>query len=87
MLINTSQIIPQTGQALVILIPGLREVVGLRRLATARIATFLSNRLLKLRVTGTIQNPSVAIDPTISVPETAVGFFGQVLKLPLELLR
>ena len=34
MLVNTSQIIPQTGQALVILIPGLREVVGLSRLAT-----------------------------------------------------
>ena len=87
MLVNTNQIIPQTGQALVVLIPGLREVVGLRRLATARIATFLGNRLLKLRVTGTVRNPSVAIDPTISVPETAVGFFGEVLKLPLELLR
>ncbi|MEJ7639207.1 MAG: hypothetical protein WKF75_14850, partial [Singulisphaera sp.] len=86
MLVNTSQIIPQTGQALVVLIPGLREVAGLRRLATARVATFLGNRLLKLRVTGTVRNPTIAIDPTISVPETAVGSSG-VLKLPLELLK
>ena len=87
MLVNTNQLIPQTGQALVAVIPGLREVVGLRRMAMARVANFLGSRLLKLHVTGTVRNPSVAIDSTISVPETAVGFFGGVLKLPLDLLK
>lgn len=87
MLVNTNQLIPQTGQALVAVIPGLRQVVGLRQQATARVANFLGSRLLKLRVTGTVRNPNIAIDSTISVPETAVGFFGGVLKLPLELLK
>jgi len=87
MLVNTAQIIPQTGQALVALIPGLRQVAGLRQQAAAKFAGFLGSRLLKFRVTGTVRNPSVAIDATISVPETAVGFFGGVLKLPLELLK
>ena len=87
MLVNTNQLIPQTGQALVAIIPGLREVAGIRQQATARVAGYLGSRLLKLRVTGTVRNPAVAIDATISVPETAVGFFGGVLKLPLEILK
>ena len=79
-LINTNQIIPETGQALVTRIPGLRRrlAAGARQ-AMLQVANFLSNRLLKLRVTGTIRNPSVAIDPTILVTDTAVAFFAGVL--------
>ncbi|HMB06250.1 MAG TPA: AsmA-like C-terminal region-containing protein, partial [Isosphaeraceae bacterium] len=86
-LINTNQIIPQTGQALVGVIPGLREVLGRSEQATLRVANYLSNRLLKLRVTGTIRNPSVSIDPTIVVTDTALAFFAGVLKLPLGLVK
>ncbi len=86
-LINTNQIIPQTGQALVMAIPGLRTVIGRSEQATLQVANFLSNRLLKVRVTGTLKNPSVSADPTILVADTAVMFFGAVLKLPLGLLK
>ncbi len=86
-LINTNQIIPQTGQALISLIPGLREVLGRSQEAVLRVANFLSNRLLKLRVTGTLKSPSVALDPSIAVADTAVGFFAGVLKLPLGLMK
>lgn len=86
-LVNTNQIIPQTGQALANLIPGLNGVVGRDREATLRVANFLSNRLLKLRVTGTLRNPSVAADPGIVVAGAAVGFFTGVLKLPLGLVK
>jgi translocation and assembly module TamB len=86
-LINTNQIIPQTGQALVSLIPGLREVIGRSDQAISRVSNYLSNRLLKLRVTGTLQNPSVAIDSSIVVAQSAVSFFAGVLKLPLGFLR
>ena len=87
MLINTNQIIPQTGQALVGLIPGLRNALGRNQEASLQVTNFLSNRLLKLRVTGTVWNPSVALDPGISVANTAVSFFSGVLKLPLGLIK
>ena len=83
MLVNTNQIIPQTGAALVGMIPGLREVVGRGGEAMARVATFLSNRLLKFRVTGTLKSPTVNLDPSVGVGDGAVGFFSGVLKLPV----
>ena len=86
-LINTNQIIPQTGQALVGAVPGLRDAMGRSREATLQVANFLSNRLLKVRITGTVKNPSVALDPAVAVGETAVGFFAGVLKLPLGLVK
>jgi translocation and assembly module TamB len=86
-LINTNQIIPQTGQALVRLVPGLSDVVGRNEQASLRFANFLSTRLLKLRVTGTVRNPSVIADPGVVVADTAVGFFAGVLKLPLGLVK
>ncbi len=86
-LINTNQTIPETGHALVTRIPGLGPVLGRSEKAMLQVASFLSNRLLKLRVTGTIRNPSVSADPTILVTDTAVAFFSGVLKLPLGFLK
>jgi translocation and assembly module TamB len=86
-LVNTSQIIPETGQTLVAIIPGLGEVLGRREQAFSRVSNYLSTRLLKLRVTGTVRNPQVNVDPAIAVTEAAVGFFGGIMKLPLNLVR
>src|SRR5207248_1694415 len=86
-LINTSQLIPQTGQALVAVIPGLGQAMNRRDEAVRQVSNFLSNRLLKFRITGTLRSPSVQIDPTVVVSTAAVGFFSGVLKLPLGLLR
>ncbi|WP_406697260.1 AsmA-like C-terminal region-containing protein [Singulisphaera sp. Ch08] len=86
-LVNTNKIIPETGLLLVSRIPGLSDVLGRSEQAIARIGTYLSNRLLKLRVTGTIEHPSVTIDASILVAETAATFFAGVLKLPLGFLR
>ena len=81
-LVNTSQIIPQTGKALAALIPGLGSLSGRGRNVTTQFAGFLSNRLLKLRVTGTLLNPSVSNDPSVGVGDSAVSFFGEVFDLP-----
>ena len=51
--------------------PGRRVWVTTSR----RVAGFLSNRLLKFHVTGTIRNPSVALDPGVQVNDSAVSFF------------
>jgi translocation and assembly module TamB len=86
-LVNTRDLIPQTGQALVGVIPGLGDAVGRRDEAVRQVGNFLSDRLLKFRVTGTLGSPSVNIDPAVAVSTAAVGFFSGVLKLPLNLLR
>lgn len=86
-LVNTNRIIPETGLALVSLIPGLNDLLGRSEQALARIGTYLSNRLVKLRVTGTLKNPIVAIDASILVAKTAATFFAGALKLPLGFLR
>ena len=39
------------------------------------------------RVGGTIQSPSVQVDPAVLVTQAAVGFFAGTLGLPLNLLR
>ena len=86
-LVNTNQIISQSGQALVRLIPGLSDVLGRQdKEAAARVGNYLSTKLLKLRVQGTIRNPVINTDPGVVVAETAVGFFAGVLKLPLGFL-
>ena len=81
-LVNTNQIIPRTGKALAGLIPGLGNLSSRGGAATAQFAGFLSSRLLKLRVTGNLRAPSVTIDPSVSVGDSAVTFFGDVFKLP-----
>ncbi len=86
-LINTNQIIPQTGQALLSVIPGLNLAQSAREEVALRVANYLSTRLIKLRVGGTIRNPSIRLDPTVTVSNAAVGFFGAALKLPLGLFK
>ena len=85
-LVSTRDVIPQTGQALLAAIPGLRDVLGRQADEVSKVSSYLSSRLLKLRVTGTLRSPSVNLNPGAAVGEAAVGFFGSVLQLPLGLL-
>jgi translocation and assembly module TamB len=86
-LVNTNQIIPETGEALMGLIPGLRQVAARDEEARLRVANYLSNRLLKFRVGGTVANPSVAPDRGVAVGDAAAGFFAGVLRLPLGFVK
>jgi translocation and assembly module TamB len=81
-LVNTNQVIPQSGLALVNIIPGLGTAIGRSEEVLLRLASFLENRLLKFRVSGTMGNPVVQLDPGIAVGDTAVGFFSSILKVP-----
>ena len=80
-LVNTKQTIPQSGLTLVNVIPGLGAAVGRSEEAILRVASFLSSKLLKFRVGGTIKNPTVNLDAGVGVGDTAVGFFSGVLKV------
>ena len=81
-LVNTNQLIPQSGLTLLNIIPGLSEAIGQSEKVVLKLASFLSSRLLKFRVTGTVKNPTVALDPGVDVGNSAVGFFSSVLKVP-----
>jgi len=81
-LVNTNQLIPQSGLALLNIIPGLGEALGQTEKVVMKLASFLSSRLLKFRVTGNVKNPTVALDPGVDVGDSAVGFFSSVLKVP-----
>ncbi|WP_435006440.1 AsmA-like C-terminal region-containing protein [Tundrisphaera lichenicola] len=81
-LVNTNEIIPESGLALVALVPGLGQALGRGQEVLFRLATFLQNRLLKFRVTGTLDNPTVRLDAGIAVTQGAAGFFAGVFKLP-----
>jgi len=81
-LVNTNQIIPQSGLALLNIVPGLGEALGRSEKVLLKLASFLESRLLKFRVTGNVKNPTVAIDPSVDVGGSAVGFFSNVLKVP-----
>lgn len=85
--VNTNQIITETGEALIGAITGLRGALGRNSRARGQVANYLSTRLLKLRVTGTLRNPTVALDPGIALADNALSFFVGVLQLPLGLLR
>jgi translocation and assembly module TamB len=86
-LVNTSQYIAENGQTLVALIPGLREAIGRQEQALFSVTNFLSSRLLKLRVGGTVRNPAVSVDPSVLVGEAGLMFFSSALKLPLSFVR
>ena len=86
-LVNTTQIIPESGQALLAAIPGLREVLGRSEEAFTRLTSFLSSRLLKFRVGGTLKSPAISVDAGVAVTEAATGFFAGILRLPIGLRR
>ena len=83
-LVNSNDVIPQTGATLVNAIPGLGQALGRSEEALLKIASFLENRLLKFRVTGTMTNPTVQLDPGVTVGDNAAGFFASALKVPIR---
>lgn len=82
-LVNTNDVIPQSGLALVGLIPGLGQVLGRGEEAILRLANFLENRLLKFKVSGNAANPIVQIDTGVAVSQGAAGFFSGAFRLPI----
>ncbi len=81
-LVNTNQVIPQSGLALINIVPGLGQAIGRGEEVVLRLASFLENRLLKFKVSGTMNNPVVQLDPRVAVGDAAVGFFSSILRVP-----
>jgi translocation and assembly module TamB len=82
-LVNTKDVIPQSGMAIISLIPGLGQALGRGEEVLMRVVSFLERRLLKFRIGGTLSNPTVRIDAGVAVTQGAAGFFSSALKIPI----
>ena len=50
----------------------------------AQASTFLANRLIHLRVTGTVRSPTIQVEPIALLAEEAVRFFLNPTALPIR---
>jgi translocation and assembly module TamB len=81
--VNTNRGIPQTGQAFLAQAPNVAEAVAQRAAAIDQVADFVSSRLLKFRITGTIRDPNVTVDQSINA-RGAIGFFIRAARLSIQ---
>ncbi len=72
--VNMSELISAPAQLVMAFLPSRRGP------GYIRMRDFLSNQLIKLRVTGTIQSPNVARDSSIELDEDQTGFFADFLR-------
>ncbi len=81
--VNTNKGIPQTGQAIPSQAVNVAEDVARRAAAIDQVADFVSARLLKFRITGTIRDPNVTVDRSINA-RGAIGFFIRATGLSIQ---
>jgi hypothetical protein len=84
--VNTNRGIPQTGQAILAQAPNVAEAVERRAAAIDQVADFVSARLLKFRITGTIRDPIANVDRSINA-RGAIGFFLRAMRLSAQTPR
>ena len=80
---NTNKGIPQTGQAILAQSPNVAEAVARRAAALDQVADFVSARLMKFRITGSIRDPIVNVDQSINA-RGAIGFFLRATSLSIQ---
>jgi hypothetical protein len=72
--VNMSELISAPAQLVMTFLPSRRGA------GYVRMRDFLSNQLIKIRVTGTIQSPNIARDSSIELDEDQTGFFADFLR-------
>ncbi len=85
-LVNTNKGLPETGRTLLAQSPSVVETVERRAAAIDQVADFLSSRLLKFRITGTIRDPVANVDSSINA-RAAIGFFLRAMRLSMQSRR
>jgi translocation and assembly module TamB len=73
-IVNKNRGIPESGQALLARSPNVADEVARRASQIDQVRDFISSRLMKFRITGTIRDPNVNVDRSIN-PRAAIGFF------------
>ena len=78
--INSSDILSENGQIAIGQISGAARDVRARDQAIDRMSDFLSSRLVKIRISGTVSRPSWTIDGSIHVDRIALAFFVDAMR-------
>jgi translocation and assembly module TamB len=74
-LVNTNDIISQSSQAVLSRVTNAVEATRREQRAIEELTDFLSTRLAKYRITGTVHHPIVTSDGSVPVGKAALGFF------------
>jgi translocation and assembly module TamB len=72
--------IPESGQVIMSRSPAVADEVARRAAQIDQVRDFVSTRLMKFRITGTIRDPIANVDRSIN-PRAAIGFFLKTMSL------
>jgi translocation and assembly module TamB len=72
--VNKNRGIPESGQAMLARSSNVADEIARRASQIDQVRDFISSRLMKFRITGTIRDPIANIDRSIN-PRAAIGFF------------
>jgi translocation and assembly module TamB len=73
-IVNKNRGIPESGQVLLARSPNVADEVARRASQIDQVRDYISSRLMKFRITGTIRDPNVNVDRSIN-PRAAISFF------------
>ncbi len=79
-IVNNQKGVPTSGQAVLARSPNVADEVARRAAQIDQVRDFVSSRLMKFRITGTIRDPIVNTDRSIN-PRAAMGFFLKTMRL------
>jgi translocation and assembly module TamB len=81
--VNNNKGVYQSGQAVLVRSPNVADEVARRASQIDQVRDFISSRLMKFRITGTIRDPIANVDRSIN-PRAAIGFFLKTMRLSAQ---
>jgi hypothetical protein len=81
--VNNNRGVYQSGQAVLARSPNVADEVARRASQIDQVRDFISSRLMKFRITGTIRDPIANVDRSIN-PRAAIGFFLKTMRLSAQ---
>jgi translocation and assembly module TamB len=81
--VNNNRGIYQSGQAIMARAPNVADEVARRASQIDQVRDFVSSKLMKFRITGTIRDPIANVDRSIN-PRAAIGFFLKTMRLSAQ---
>ena len=81
--VNNNRGVYQSGQAILSRAPAVADEVARRASQIDQVRDFVSSRLMKFRITGTIRDPIANVNRSIN-PTAALGFFLKTMRLSAQ---
>ncbi len=81
--VNNNRGVYESGQVIMARAPNVADEVARRASQIDQVRDFVSSRLMKFRITGTIRDPIANVDRSIN-PRAALGFFLKTMRLSAQ---